>query len=499
MIVHTRHRWTLLAVVSAALFLIALDNAVLYTALPTLTHDLGASASQKLWIINAYPLTMAGLLLGAGTLGDRLGHVRLFVAGLLAFGTASVGAAFAQTPGTLIGWRAVLGAGAAVMMPATLALIRLGFDDVRERNLAIGLWGAVALVGAACGPVVGGLLLASWWWGSVFLVNVPVVVAALVTLWRLRPRNNPDPARRWDALSSVYVTAGLAGLVLVIKEGIPTDRDLRVVLGAAAVSAVALVLFVRRQRRLPDPLVDLAVLRLPGMRAGVLAAALVMFTVGGVQLVMSQRLQLVLDFSPLHAGLVVAAVAVGALPLALIGGAVLHRTGPTVLVVGGLVTAAVGVVLVLTQLRAGTPGTIAGLVVLGVGVGLVFSADSTVIITSVPARRAGMAASIEEVAYEMGSLIAVAALGTLAAAVYTSTVQMPPGSEAGTQSIDAARQVATEQPHLAAAVREAAAAASTSGTSAVLLVIAGALVAGSVLVLRDMRRFVPDPDATDGH
>ncbi|HIX00341.1 MAG TPA: MFS transporter, partial [Candidatus Nesterenkonia stercoripullorum] len=171
-------RWIVLAIVSSALLLIALDNTILYTALPRLTGDLGASASQQLWIINAYPLVIAGLLPGSGALGDRFGHKRIFQVGLGIFGVASIVAAFSAVPEALIVARALLAIGAALMMPATLALIRVSFPVERERNLAIALWAAVATVGMALGPIVSGVLLEFFWWGSVFLVNVPIVIIA---------------------------------------------------------------------------------------------------------------------------------------------------------------------------------------------------------------------------------------------------------------------------------------------------------------------------------
>ena len=193
-------RWWLLVTVGAGLLLITLDNSILYTAMPTLTADLGASGSAALWIINAYPLVMAGLLLGAGTLGDRIGHRRMFVIGLWVFGIASLAAAFSPNPGMLIGARALLAVGAAAMMPATLALIRLAFDNPRERNIAIAIWGSMSIAGAALGPILGGALLERFWWGSVFLINVPVVALALE-----RPRSSrriTTPTRRRNGTSS---------------------------------------------------------------------------------------------------------------------------------------------------------------------------------------------------------------------------------------------------------------------------------------------------------
>src|SRR5690606_8520698 len=193
-----QNRWLVLAIVSSALFLIVIDMTVLYTALPTLTLELAATASEKLWSGNAYPLVVAGLLPGLGTLGDRLGHKQMFLAGLSVFGLASLAAAFSPTPAMLISARVLLAVGAAMMMPATLSLIRLTFTDEKERAFAIGIWAAVASGGAALGPVVGGVLLEWFWWGSVFLINVPVVILALIFGALMLERRPGNPDSPWD-------------------------------------------------------------------------------------------------------------------------------------------------------------------------------------------------------------------------------------------------------------------------------------------------------------
>jgi len=212
MSVSAKSRWLILLVVSSALFLIVIDMTVLHTALPTLTRDLGASASDKLWIINAYALVVAGLLPGLGTLGDRVGHKRMFVGGLSVFGIASLVAAYSPSPAILIGGRALLAVGAAMMMPATLSIVRLTFNDERERALAIGIWSAVASGGAAVGPLVGGVLLEYFWWGSVFLINVPVVVVALVAAGVFIPRRKGSRDVGWDPMGSLQILVGLVGL-----------------------------------------------------------------------------------------------------------------------------------------------------------------------------------------------------------------------------------------------------------------------------------------------
>ena len=425
-----RRRWSLLVTVGAGLLLITLDNSILYTALPTLTEDLQASSTQSLWIINAYPLVMAGLLLGSGTLGDRIGHTRMFVVGLVIFGLASLLAALAPSPEVLIGARAVLAVGAAAMMPATLALIRTYFTVERERNLAIAIWGSLSVVGAALGPILGGTLLENFWWGSVFLVNVPVVALALVATWLIRPANDPDPSKRWDAVSSILVMIGLVGTVVAIKEIGHAPPSVATIVVALLVAAIGFWLFVRRQRRLENPLLEFSIFLNPAFSAGVLAAAFAMFAIGGIQLVTTQRFQQVVGFSPLEAGLLVAVIAVGSLPTALLGGAFLHRVGLLALITGGLAVATGGVVVTVVGFQSSFGVLVLGLLVTGAGLGAAMSVASTAIIGNVPVRRAGMAASLEEVSYEFGSLIAVSVLGSLLTAIYTASVVLPNGAPA---------------------------------------------------------------------
>lgn len=212
-----------------------------------LTEEIGATANEGLWIINAYPLVMAGLLLGAGTLGDRVEHRRMFLTGMSIFGMASLVAAFSPNPEVLIAARAILAVGAASMMPATLALIRVAFTNDRERNVAIAVWGSVAVLGGALGPIVSGLLLEQFWWGSVFLINVPVAVIALVAALFVAPPNDPDPTKKWDLLSSVYAMITLVGAVVAIKEIAHRPPSALVIGGALAAAVIGAVLFTRRQ------------------------------------------------------------------------------------------------------------------------------------------------------------------------------------------------------------------------------------------------------------
>ncbi|MEU4364360.1 MFS transporter [Promicromonospora sp. NPDC023987] len=488
-----RRRWTLLVTVGLGLLLITLDNSILYTALPTLTRELDASWTESLWIINAYPLVMTGLLLGTGTLGDRFGHRRMFLAGLVVFGLASLMAATAPTPEVLIAARGLLAVGAAAMMPATLALIRVAFVNERERNVAISVWGSLSVVGGALGPIVGGALLEHFAWGSIFLINVPVVVIAVVLGVAVAPGNDPHPGTRWDFISSVQALVTLVGLVVLIKEVVKVDRSGTVVLGAALATFVGWWLFVRRQRRLPFPLLDLSIFRNAAFASGVLAAAFAMFAMGGLQLATTQRFQLVAGFSPLESGLLVAAVAVGSLPSSILGGAFLHIVGLRVLIGGGLGVGAVGVAWTLVAVQHGMGWLLGGLFVTGLGLGAAMSVASTAIIGNVPARRAGMASSVEEVSYEFGSLAAVALLGSLLTTVYTLTIRLP--DDAPT---DASRSMtdALTVPGTGPEVLEAAFRAFGNSYSVVMVVCAGVLAVGAIVTTVLLRTYGPGSESS---
>lgn len=450
---HDPRRWWVLATVSSALLLIVIDMTVLYTALPRLTHDLHASASEKLWIINAYGLVISGLLLGMGSLGDRLGHRRLFLAGLVVFGVASLAAAFSPTPTALIAARGLLAVGAAMMMPATLSLIRLSFADPRERALAIGIWASVASGGAALGPVVGGVLLEHFWWGSVFLINVPIVMIALAaTLW-LVPARPGNPARRWDLVGSLQAMAGLMAVAYAVKEFGKREPSLVVAATVFAAGALMLAVFVRRQRRGADPMIDLAVFRYPGFLPAVVAALVAAIALMGVELALTQRLQLVVGMSPLQAGLYLLPLPLAAFVAGPVAGRLLPVVGSKRLLTGALALAGLGVGGYAVLHVSPGAGSMAALVAAGLGIGAAMAAASSTIMDSAPPERAGMAASIEEVSIELGGAMGVTLMGSLLAAVYSRAMILPAGLElpaAVRDSLDEALLSAESLPSAAA-------------------------------------------------
>ena len=442
MTVSEKRRWLILLVVSSALFLIVIDMTVLYTALPSLARDLGTSASEKLWIINAYALAVAGLP-GLGTLGDRLGHKRMFVSGLIVFGIASLIAAYSPSPATLIGARALLAVGAAMMMPATLSIIRLTFSDEQERGLAIGIWGA------AVGPLIGGVLLQHFWWGSVFLINVPVVIVALVAAAVFIPRREGSRDVAWDPVGSLQILVGLVGLAYAIEELAREAPSLLEAAVAAVIGALALMVFVRRQRRSKAPMLDLKLFENRNFTLAVVVALVSSFSVVGLELVLSQRLQLVLGYSPLQAALFVLP---GSL-LAFIGGPLAgwasHGFGAGRMMAGALLLAGLGVAGLLLAANAGATPQLLSLSIFGLGLGASIAVSSHAIMSQAPAERAGMAASVEEVSFELGGAIGITILGSLLAGVYSAVLVLPKGSvlpPTALEGIDQALRVAETLP-----------------------------------------------------
>lgn len=446
------HRWLLLMMVGLGLLLVTVDITILLTALPVLTHELHASAAEGLWIVNAYPLFSTGLLLGAGTLGDRIGHRRMYLVGLVIFGLASLMAAYAGSVAVLVLARVLQAVGASAMLPATLALIRVGFADERERALAISVWACLSLVGAILGPLLGGWLLGHFHWGALFLVNVPIIAIAWLGTWFVAPEQRNPNADPWDLPSSVLALLALSSLVLAIKTATHPPIDLGLLGTALATGLVAGLAFVRRQRQLTHPLLDFSLFRNPAFAAGVLGAVSVTFTTGGVLLGVSQRFQWVAGYTPLQSGLLASVLFIGTLPSSILGGLWLHRIGLRRLIAGGLAVGALGMLVAAQALPwhpSGLPAAheglgwlVTGLLLAGLGLGATISVASTAIVESAPPHRAGMASSVEEVAYEFGALLSIALLGSLLTGLYTVFVQLPPGVDAAAaRSISAALDI----------------------------------------------------------
>ncbi|GAA5065293.1 MFS transporter [Streptomyces similanensis] len=440
-------RWLALAVLVLAVLLVAVDATVLGLATPYISEDLKPSGTQLLWIGDVYSFVIAGLLVSMGSLGDRIGRKRVLLVGSAAFGVLSVLNAYATTPGMLIAARALLGVAGATLMPATLALIRNLFHDARERSLAVGIWGATASAGMAVGPIAGGFLLEHFWWGSVFLINLPVMAVLVLVGSRLLPESrNPDPGP-WDLTSVLLSLVGVIGVVYAIKEA-AAHGFTWAVLGTGVLGAAALYRFVHRQLTLPAPLLDVRLFRNRGFSGAVLADLLTVLGMSGLVFFLSQFLQLVQGRHPFEAGLAELPAAVGAVAAGLVAGRAARRFSVRSVVAGGL--AAVGLALaVLTTLSASTGYPLLGtaLLVVGVGAGFSFTVTADVILAGVPKEQAGAASAVSETAYELGAALGIALLGSIVTAAYrgfTGPAGTPPQAH---ESLGGAVQAARALPH----------------------------------------------------
>ncbi|MGO1077989.1 MFS transporter [Inquilinus sp. CA228] len=495
------NRWAILPIVSVALLMVAIDATVLHIAVPTLTRALAPSAPQLLWIIDIYPLLMAGLLPAAGTLGDRIGHKRLLLLGLMLFGLASAACAVAPGPEWLIAGRAFLAFGGAMMMPATLSILRLAFDDPRERAIAIGIWGSVASGGAAFGPVVGGALLEHFHWGAVFLINVPIVLIALPFAWWLLPGRRGGERRPWDLPGLLLAMAGIIAVVYAVKQTTHAGANpwQAVAIGLAGAGLVAT--FLRRQARAATPMIDLSLFRNPGIAIALAGAMVAMIIIVGFELLLSQQLQLVLSLSPLEAGLRLAPVPLASFLASPLAGGLVHRFGFRTVLAASLALSTAGFIAI-ALLPPGpiSAAEIAGFVAIGAGLGAVMTAASVNVMNSAPAHQAGAVAAVEEVAYELGGGLGVALFGSLMTVLYQRLLALPPLLEA---AVPAARRsigealVAAEAlaPPEAGTVEAAARAAFSSTYQGASLVAAGllAVTALAALIVLARRRVAAQP------
>ncbi|GJF22787.1 MULTISPECIES: MFS transporter [Streptomyces] len=439
-------RWLALSVLVLAVLLVAVDATVLGLATPYISEDLAPSGTQLLWIGDVYSFVIAGLLVSMGSLGDRIGRKRILLIGATAFGLISVLNAYASTPELMIVARALLGVAGATLMPATLALIRNLFHDPRERSLAVGIWGATASAGTAVGPIVGGFLLEHFWWGSVFLINLPVMVVLVLVGIKLLPESrNPNPGP-WDLASVVLSLVGMVGVVYAVKEAAAHGFGWAT-LAAGLLGAAALYGFVRRQLTMPVPLLDMRLFRSRGFSGAVLADLLTILGLSGLVFFLSQYLQLVQGRPPFEAGLAELPAAIGAVVAGLIAGRVARRFSVRAVVSGGL--AAVGLALAaLTVIgqHTGYPLLGTALLVVGVGAGFSFTVTADVILSSVPKEQAGSASAVSETAYELGAALGIALLGSIVTGVYRDFTGPAGTPAAAHESLGGAVQAASELP-----------------------------------------------------
>ena len=486
-----RREWVGLAVIALPCVVYAMDLTVLNLALPAVSEDLQPSSSQLLWIVDIYGFLVAGLLITMGTLGDRIGRRRLLMLGAAAFAVASVFAALSTSAEMLIAARALLGVAGATLAPSTLSLIRNMFHEPRQRTLAIGVWITSFSAGAAVGPLIGGLMLEHFWWGSVFLPALPVMGLLLAIGPRLLPEYRDPDAGRLDlisaAVSLLAVLAVIYGLKQSAQDGVGWAAALSTAAGIAAGAA-----FVRRQQRLADPLIDLRLFRLPAFNAALAANTFGFFVNFGIAVFIAQYLQLVLGLSPLEAGLWTVPYAGTFIVGALLTPLFVRQIRPAFVLAAGLATAGAGFAL-LTQVdgESALATLVTGACVFAFGLAPVYTLAADMMVGAAPPERAGAAAGIAETSSELGGALGIALLGAVGTAVYRTEIDgsVPAGvpakaTDAAQDTLGAAVAEGDELPvELAAALVEAARDAFTEALQLAATLNAAVAIGAAILAV----------------
>ena len=492
-----RREWIGLAVLMLPTLLIVMDLTVLHLAVPHLSAALQPSTVQLLWIVDIYGFLIAGTLITMGTLGDRIGRRRLLLIGAAGFGLASVLAAFSTSAAMLIASRALLGIAGATLMPSTLALIRTMFLDPGQRSVAIGIWISGFSAGSAIGPLIGGALLEHFWWGSAFLLGVPVMVLLLLLGRLLLPESRDPNAGRLDLMSAGL---SLAAVLLVIYGVKQIAQD-----GLGAFPAVAILagltlgmVFLRRQSALPDPLLDLRLFRVPAFSVSLITYTLGIFVSFGTFLFIAQYLQLVVGLSPWQAGLWSAPGAVASIIGSNVAPILVRRLRPAHVVAAGLALAALGFGLITLADTTALLMVVVGWVIISLGFGLSFTISTDLVVGSAPAERAGAASALSETGAELGGALGIAVLGSLGMAIYRSHVAaaLPPGvppaaAEAAQDTLGSVMALVGQLPSETGTALLAVARASFAQALQLNAVIAAVVMAGlailTAVTLREVR------------
>lgn len=487
----SRRQWVALAVLMLPVLLVSVDNTVLSFALPAIARDLAPTGAQQLWIIDAYPLVLAALLVAMGSAGDRFGRRRMLLIGSVGFALVSVAAAFAPTAEALIAARAALGFFGAMLMPSTLSLLRSVFADREQRRLAIAIWASGFAAGSALGPIVGGILLEHFAWGSVFLLAVPVLVPLVVLVPLLIPESRDPAPGPIDVPSILLSFAAMGGAVYGIKH-VATEGLDALGVGAVLVGLALGAWFVRRQLRAETPMLDMRLFRQGSFGGGVLVNLLSVIALVGFLFFVSQHLQLIVGLSPVQAGLALTPGLVAMIAAGLSVVPIARRVRPRVLVPSAIALSAAGYLLIAVTAGDGLAGVVIAFVLLGVGIGVAETVSNELILSSAPPAKAGAASAVSETAYELGAVLGTAVLGSILAAWYRTAIEIPSTLTAG--QADAAREtlagaMALAETLPAAAGAELAASAATAfaggitvtAAIGVLLMVAAGVVAATTL------------------
>ena len=489
-----RREWLGLGVLALACLLYVMDLTVLHLAVPAISANLRPTSVELLWIIDVYGFMVAGFLITMGTLGDRVGRRRLLLVGAAAFGAVSVLAAFSTSPTMLIASRALLGIAGATIAPSTLSLIFAMFEDPKQRATAIGVWVSAFSAGSAIGPVLGGVLLEHFWWGSVFLLAVPVMAVLLVLGPRVLPEYRAPNAGRLDLIGSAMSLVAVLSLILGLKL-IAQDGPSPISVTAFAIGLVVGVAWVRRQLRASDPMFDLRLFRIPSFSAALVVNLFTVFVAIGYFLFVAQYLQLVLGLSPLTAGLWSLPEAIGFIVGSNLGPRIVRRVKPAHLISGGLAVAAVGLVIlsqVTTSTSSGLAIVVVASVIVSLGLAPIFGLTTDLIVGTAPSERAGAASGMSETFFELGGALGLALLGTIGIVIYRSRLpeSLPPSipaaaAAAARDTLGGARDVAAQLPAVQGeALLNAAREAFVAGMQVAAVVSVGVAIAVALFALR---------------
>ncbi|MBD9734335.1 MFS transporter [Streptomyces sp. H28] len=469
-------RWLILGVICLAQLTVLLDNTVLNVAIPSLTREMDASTSDIQWMINAYSLVQSGLLLSAGNAADRYGRKKMLIAGLALFGAGSLVAGLADSSGQLIAARAGMGVGGALLLTTTLAVAMQIFAP-EEQPKAIGIWSAVNALGFAAGPLVGGLMLNHFWWGSIFLVNLPVVALGLVAVVALVPESRNRQGDRPDLLGALLSTIGMSALVYAIISGPEHGWSSGRVLATATAAVLVLGVFAYWESRVPYPMLDPQFFRNRRFTGAVAGAVLITFGMGGALFLLTQHLQFVLGYGPLEAGLRTAPLALTVVALNFTGLSAKWtvRLGTPLSIALGMMVMAAGLASIATLTGHGYAGTLLGLVLIGVGCAIANPAMAHAIMSSIPREKAGVGAGINGTLAEFGNGLGVAVLGAVLNARFAALVPV------AASSLPAAL-AAADSPGERDRVTEAfSSGLETSQLAGAVAVLAGGLLAAALL------------------
>lgn len=425
-------RWVILGVICLAQLTVLLDNTVLNVAIPSLTRELHAATSDIQWMINAYSLVQSGLLLTAGSAADRYGRKKMLMIGLALFGIGSLVAGLAHSTTQLIAARAGMGVGGALLLTTTLAVVMQIFT-AEEQPKAIGIWSAINALGFGGGPLIGGFILNHFWWGAIFLINIPVAVLALIAVVVLVPESKSPGSDRPDLLGALLSTIGMASLVFAIISGPGHGWTSPRVLGAAAVAVLVLGTFAWWENKVAEPMLDLHFFRNRRFTGAVAGALLLMFGMGGAMFLLTQHLQFVLGYGPLEAGLRTAPLAVTVILLNFTGlsAKLSGKLGTPLSIVLGMVLMAAGLVAIAELDSGGYVGTLLGLVLIGMGAAIANPAMAHAIMSSIPPEKAGIGAGVNGTLAEFGNGLGVAVLGAVLSASVASGKSLASGLNAG--------------------------------------------------------------------